>query len=255
MVHRGDPLFQTTVSQITAICDLAQGLVCFEASSWIHSAVRVVARSLTSTVLVSTLLGILCVVPSISALQAAPRNSFPGRRVGGGTRGECAARPIVHLVPASSVFAPASTAVIGLLEGPSSDPQPLEVTLRTATADGKADAALAPVMTRQLSAAVNRLVLLSIPSGPRPLLWESSYRCGAASGGDEFGFITASAPPALSLLVQQGSPEDQQLQQQLVSLKASCGATTSLASIKAALQLGDQVFDQSWPQTITVECL
>ena len=213
------------------------------------------ARSLSFTVLTSSLLGILCVGSWLAAaVHAAPRNSFPGRRIGGGTRGECAARQIVHLVPASSVFAPGSTGLIGVLEGPSSNPQPLEWALRAAAADGSADADAAPLMQKQVPAAANRLLLLSIPTGPRPLLWESSYRCGADDGGDEFGFITASAPPALSLLVQQGGQEDQQLQQQLASLKASCGATTPIAPLKTVLKLGDDVIDASWPQTLTVAC-
>ena len=213
------------------------------------------ASSFSFTVLASSLLGILCAGSWLSEpVQAAPRNSFPGRRVGGGTRGECAARPIVHLVPGSSVFAPGSTALIGWLEGPSANPPPLEVTLRATTADGSADAGAAPMVQKQVPAAANRLVLLSIPTGPRPLLWESSYRCGVDDGGDEFGFITAAAPPALSMLVQQGGQEDQQLQQQLASLKASCGATTPLAPLKTALQLGDDVVDASWPPRVTVTC-
>ena len=30
--------------------------------------------------------------------------AFPGRRVGGGTRGECSARKIMHLVPESNII-------------------------------------------------------------------------------------------------------------------------------------------------------
>ena len=213
------------------------------------------ASSVPIAALSSIFLGILCVGSWLpEALQAAPRNAFPGRRIGGGTRGECAARPIVHLVPPSSVYAMGTTALIGWLEGPSSNPQPLQVTLRVAAADGSADAGAAPVVQKQVPAAANRLVLLSIPREPRPLLWESSYRCGTEDGGDEFGFITATAPPALSLLVQQDGQKDQQLQQQLASLKASCGATMPLAPLKAVLQLGDDVIDASWPQTLTVAC-
>ena len=213
------------------------------------------ARSAPIAALTSIFLGILCVGSWLpEALQAAPRNAFPGRRVGGGTRGECAARPIVHLVPPSSVYSMGTSALIGWLEGPSSNPQPLQVTLRVASADGIADAGAAPVVQKQVPAATNRLVLLSIPKEPRPLLWESSYRCGPEDGGDEFGFITATAPPALSLLLQQDGQKDQQLQQQLAGLKASCGATTPLAPLKADFQLGDDVIDASWPQTLTVEC-
>ena len=213
------------------------------------------ARSVPIAALNSVLLGILCVGSLLSEpLQAAPRNSFPGRRIGGGTRGECAARPIVHLVPPSSVFATGSTALIGWLEGPSSSPEPLQVTLRVAADDGSADAGAAPVVQKQVPAAANRVVLISIPKEPRPLLWESSYRCGADDGADEFGFITASAPPALSLLVKQRGQEDQQLQQQLANLKASCGATTPTTPLKTVLQLGDDVIDASWPQSLTVAC-
>lgn len=216
---------------------------------------RSFSLSLSVSVLASTLLGILCVGSWMSEpVQAAPRHSFPGRRIGGGTRGECASRQIVHLVPASSVFAPGSTALIGLLEGPSSNPQPLELALRTAATDGSADTGSAPVVQKQVPAAANRLVLLSIPKVSRPLLWESSFRCDADGEGDEFGFITTSTPPAVSLLVQQGGQEDQQLQQQLASLQGSCGATTPLAPLKTAFQLGDDVIDASWPQNVTVAC-
>ena len=143
------------------------------------------ARSLSFNVLASALLGILCVgsLPS-EAVKSAPRRTFPGRRVGGGTRGECAARLIVHLVPPSSVFAPGETAVIGWLEGPSSAPQAIDVSLRAAAADGSTDAGTAALVQKQMPAAANRLALLSIPGPPRPLLWESSYPCDADDGAD-----------------------------------------------------------------------
>ena len=60
--------------------------------------VNAIATSLLSALVVN----VIC----CSALGAAPRNTFPGRRIGGGTRGECAARPVLHLVPSSNVFSP-----------------------------------------------------------------------------------------------------------------------------------------------------
>ena len=209
---------------------------------------------LPSTVLSAASLCLTTLLVSLPELQAAPRNAFPGRRVGGGTRGECAARSIVHLVPSSSVFAPGDASVIALLEGPSSNPQPLEVVLRVASADGRSDAGAAPMVQRVLPAATNRLVLLSLPSSQQALRWESSDRCGLG-GGDEFGFITASAPPALSLLLPgSGDREDQNLQQLLANLQDSCGGTAALQPLKTALQLGDEVINDSWPEHVTVQC-
>ena len=210
-----------------------------------------------ATAVISSLLSALLVsVLSSPVLEAAPRNSFPGRRVGGGTRGECSARPVVHLVPASNVFSPGATKLIAVLEGPSSGPQPLEITLRSASVNGIVEPDAAPLMHKQVPAAVNRLVVLNIPAATVPMLWESSYQCGGDNWGDEFGFITTSAPPARSLLLPDGSPEAQNRPQQseFAALKAACGNTTPLAPLKARFQFDDDVIDDSWPEKVTVQC-
>ncbi|WP_114993821.1 hypothetical protein [Synechococcus sp. UW179A] len=209
-----------------------------------------------SAVCSSLLSALLLSVLSSPVLEAAPRNSFPGRRVGGGTRGECAARPVVHLVPATNAFSPGAGKLIALLEGPSADPQPLEVTLQSASAEGIADPGASPLMQKQIPAAVNRVVLFSIPAASGPMLWESSYRCGADGGADEFGFITSSAPPARSLLLPDGSPEaqNQRVEMELASLKAACGTLTPLAHLKAIFQFDDDVINDSWPEQVTVQC-
>ena len=210
---------------------------------------------LFSTVLSAASLCLMTLLVSLPELQAAPRNAFPGRRVGGGTRGECAARSVVHLVPSSSVFAPGGSSSIAVLEGPSSNPQPLQILLRVASADGGFDSAAVPIFQREFPGAQNRLVLLSFPSSQKAMRWESSYQCGPEGGGDEFGFITASAPPALSLLVPgSGDRDDRHLQQVLANLQKSCGGTAALEPLKTALQLGDEVIDDAWPQAVSVVC-
>ena len=208
--------------------------------------VNAVATSLMSALVVN--------VTFSFALEAAPRNTFPGRRIGGGTRGECTARPIVHLVPPSNVFSLGSSNLIGLLEGPSANPMPLEVILRPASGDGITSPGVKPFFRRTLGAAINRLVLVSVPAVSEPLLWESSYQCGADDGADEFGFITGSAPPALTLLSPGGDSEAVRLQKQLTSFQSACGSTTSLAHLKQEFDFGDEVIDDSWPQTVTVKC-
>ena len=205
----------------------------------------------------SLLSAVLISVISTPVLEAAQRNSFPGRRVGGGTRGECAARPVVHLVPASNVFSPGESKLIGVLEGPSPAPQPLEIMLRSASVDGIADPDAAPLLQKLVPSAVNRLVLLSIPASALPMIWESSYQCDVDDGGaDEFGFITSSALPARSLLLPDGSSEiqNQPQQRELVALKAVCGTSTPLAPLKAMFQFDDEVINDSWPEQVTVQC-
>ena len=206
-------------------------------------------NALVTSVLTALVMNAIC----SSALQAAPRNTFPGRRIGGGTRGDCATRPVVHLVPSSNVFSLGSSNLIAVLEGPSVNPMPLEVILRPASDDGLPTPDTSPLLQRSLGAAVNRLVLLSVPAASGPLLWESSYQCGQDKGADEFGFITASAPPALTLLLPGADSEAESIQQQLVSFQTACGNSTAVAPLRQAFDFGDEVIDESWPQDITVQ--
>ena len=207
-------------------------------------------NALVTSVLTALVMNAIC----SSALQAAPRNTFPGRRIGGGTRGDCANRPVVHLVPSSNVFSLGSSNLIAVLEGPSVNPMPLEVILRPASDDELPTPGVSPLLQRSLGAAVNRLVILRVPAASGPLLWESSYQCGQDEGADEFGFITVSAPPALTLLLPGADSEAESFQQQLVSFQAACGNATAVAPLRQAFDFGDEVIDGSWPQDVTVQC-
>jgi len=93
-------------------------------------------------------LGFICLAISLAGLappsadaqiDISIRNSFPGRRIGGGTRGECLSRLFAHLVPANSVYAPGSPPLIAVLEGPAKTPRPLIIELRTVRANGLPD--------------------------------------------------------------------------------------------------------------------
>ena len=56
--------------------------------------------------------------------QQDSRNSFPGRRVGGGTRGGCTARLVAHLTPANNIqrVSPAGPVRVAVLQGPTQQP-------------------------------------------------------------------------------------------------------------------------------------
>ncbi len=173
------------------------------------------------------------------------RNSFPGRRVGGGTRGECVSRLIVHLVPESSVFAPGKEGVIGWLEGPSRDPKPIEISLLKRNK---------PVFMRSIVSSGPRLVLLRLLQTQLfPIVWESAYRCAESQAGDEFGFIGVESPPAKSLLVDESRLIDSAVQDQLKELLLTCDSKVPLSKIKLLFGLED-VINSQWPQEVPVMC-
>jgi hypothetical protein len=189
--------------------------------------------------------------------QSNLRSTFPGRRIGGGTRGECTSRVLAHLVPASSVFAPGVSRTLGVLEGPSASPVPLLVEFRPLSGAGTIDGARAAGQRRTLPASGAGVTLFSLPGVKTPTMWESSYRCGdeapSPSASDPLNFVATEAPPALSLLVVDSTKDDKTIQATLQKLRASCGASVPRADVATGFGLTD-VVTAEWPARIPVRC-
>ena len=170
--------------------------------------------------------------------QPDSRNSFPGRRVGGGTRGVCTSRLIAHLAPANNIqrVPPAGPVRLTVLQGPTSEPYPLQIAL-----DGRPSVQLPPSQAG--------VVVLSIPPVRSDTRWQSSYICpaGTPDADDPLNFVVAAAPPALSLLRPSSDVDDQ-----LSGLLSRCGGTIDLAQIKQ--WLGVETLPGEWPQQLPVRC-
>ena len=183
------------------------------------------------------------------------RSTFPGRRVGGGTRGECTARLLVHLVPDSSVFSPGAEPWLGVLQGPTEAPRPLLVDLRRLAASGTADDAQDRLRRLHFPASATGVTLFRAPLADG-VVWESSYQCipapsDAVAGVEETGF---DAPPAISLLLRDSTAVDRSIQARLESLRGRCGRSVRKQALIADFNLSN--LDLSgWPDSLPVRCL
>jgi len=206
--------------------------------------------------------GSLAVGLSLSALTLPPfalqdaraqsdlRSTFPGRRVGGGTRGECNSRLIVHLVPETSVYAGGSPPLLGVIQGPALEPRPLELRFRP-------QGVVAVSAEQKLPASGPAVVLVRGPALTAPTIWESSYRCeeeiGSGASGDPLQFVQSTSPPAMSLLVRDVSPADQAIQVRLLALQKRCGGSIPRSELAASFGLTD-LLDGDWPDQLPVRC-
>ena len=223
----------------------------FRRQSLSPSRIRRSPRALAA--LVSVVLPVVA-VPELSQAQANLRSSFPGRRIGGGTRGECSARFLANLVPASSVFSPGAARLIGLLEGPTASPRPLQLSFAPYRPDAAPVTTGPGVSQRLLPASPASLVLISAPPIKAPTSWESTYRCPEGAAAGELDFVQSASPPAVSLLLPQAEAADQPIQAALQTLQKACGKSLSLAEIVAAFNLGDAL-GSGWPEQLPVRCL
>ena len=188
------------------------------------------------------------IMPMKALSQANLRSSFPGRRVGGGTRGECSARILAHLVPDSSVFAPGASSELGLVQGPTANPVSLKISLKPESGGAS--------NTQTLPAAPAALILISGSSISAPTIWESEFDCASADGAasaDPLSFVETASPPAISLLVPEPDASDAPFQAALKKLRQSCGATVPSRATLDQFGLGD-IVTAEWPQVLPVRC-
>jgi hypothetical protein len=188
--------------------------------------------------------------------QESLRSTFPGRRVGGGTRGDCTARVVAHLVPENNMLGAAAATTLGILEGPASTPRPLQVAFRPRRQEGNNPAPAAGFENRTIPPAPAGVTLLRIPAVGEDTLWESSYQCEETpAGGDTalLSFVSSVAPPAQSLLVSARLPGDRKVELELQKLRAACGATVATAEVASAFGLND-VITREWPARLPVRC-
>lgn len=195
-------------------------------------------------------LPLLCVfaafalAPAVSFAQNDLRSTFPGNRVGGGTRAQCSARLLVHLVPKTSVYAPDSTLQIGLLEGHTATPKPLELNFRPKSGLGSNKTSGVKLMPIELPASTVGITLIKLEALTAPSVWQSFYQCG-----DETVY-----PPAVSVLVSDIRPADTRVQKALAELRRHCGGTVITTEFAKDFDLVD-VMRQGWPALLPVRCL
>ncbi len=206
------------------------------------------------------LLAVLVVITCcpVDCLAQSLRSTFPGRRVGGGTRGECSARLLAHLVPEGSVYSPGTTSHLGLLEGPTANTVPLEIAFRPmegSRSNEKANENVSIIELPASTAGITLIKVIKVGSLQFPTVWESSYRCGEADvvSSDPLAFVQTASPPAVSLLISDSEAADVITQQGIENLTPQCGGTVSTEDFAKAFGL-DDVIDSSWPAVLPVRC-
>jgi len=196
------------------------------------------SRSTVMTQIAAVVSLVLALLGQAALAQPDSRNRFPGRRIGGGTRGVCTARLVAHLTPPNNIqhVDPTGPVRVAVLQGPTQKPYPLKISL-----EGQ------PAM--ELSASSAGVVVLSVPALSSDTTWQSSYLCpgGTPDSDDPLGFVAVAAPPALSLLRPSSDQEDQ-----LPVFLTQCGGNVDLTQVKQWLDV--QSLPGEWPEQLPVRC-
>ena len=194
-------------------------------------------------------------LPSIGQAQSS-RSTFPGRRVGGGTRGECASRLIIHLVPKSSQYSVSSNGqdLIGLVQGPSAQPTGLKLTFRPLASNGNEEQSQKKNIAYSLEPNDASVVLFSPKlNKDQSFIWESSFNCRQPSISGEFDFVTAGSPPALSLLTTESDELNHDVSRTLKEWKNLCGGSIATLDVLKKFEILD-LLSNDWPVRLPIYC-
>jgi len=196
---------------------------------------------------------------AIAPAAADLRSTFPGRRIGGGTRGECSARLLAHLVPASSVYAPDASGRLAVLVG-EGNVQATLVSSLSAYEVGQGQTG--PEIVKRFLVVGPGIYLFSAAQLAQPVKWESHYECGPvlpnpepADAGFQLDFVGQHSPPAISLLLEPSTAADVSIQASLKQFAQSCGKEIGLEEVVAVMGLDMKDISAQVPKRVAVYCL
>ena len=184
------------------------------------------------------------------------RGTFPGRRVGGGTRGDCTSRLIIHLVPKSSQYSVSSDGqdLIGLVQGPSMSPTDLELMFRPLMSNGNQEQSKQKSISYSFEPNDASMLLFSPKlSSNQSFIWESSFNCRQPGDSGDFDFVTSGSPPALSMLTTHSDESTHGIPNTLKEWKTLCGGLISTEDVLSRFELTD-LLSYDWPSRLPVLC-
>ena len=185
-------------------------------------------------------------------------SAFPGRRLGGGTRGECSARKIMHLVPDNNILFHNSEGQIALIIGPSSSPKDVKIAFKPySSPDGNFNGPSPEIDELFISNSSEKIILLNIPKKKFPFTWESAFECSddneESFDGFGFDFIQDNSPPAISLIAPESLQKKNNSEDKILWLSKYCGKNISQNELNKKFQI-NELFDENWSEEIYVDC-
>ena len=185
-------------------------------------------------------------------------SAFPGRRLGGGTRGECSARKIMHLVPDNNILFHNSEGQIALIIGPSSSPKDVKIAFKPySSPDGNFNGPSPEIDELFIANSSEKIILLNIPKKKFPFTWESAFECSddneESFDGFGFNFIQDNSPPAISLIAPESLQKKNNSEDKILWLSKYCGKNISQNELNKKFIL-NELFDENWSDEIFVDC-
>ncbi len=189
-------------------------------------------------------LPLLIVLVSPKILLGSDRSTFPTSRMGGGTRGLCGSRLIMHIVPVENKYTPDKTRLLAMYLGKTKEAKPLTVEI---------------INNSQIEQKLNfepsgeALFIFKIQSIENTSLWKSYFNCSDIQSDNMINFMSNISNPVSTLISTESNLEQKKYQRFINKAHNKCGTTITNEEIKNLTSL-DEAISSKISENVSIIC-
>lgn len=187
---------------------------------------------------------LLIVLVSPKILLGSDRSTFPTSRMGGGTRGLCGSRLIMHIVPVENKYTPDKTRLLAMYLGKTKEAKPLTVEI---------------INNSQIEQKLNfepsgeALFIFKIQSIENTTLWKSYFNCSDIQSDNMINFMSNISNPVSTLISTESNLEQKKYQRFINKAHNKCGTTITNEEIKNLTSL-DEAISSKISENVSIIC-
>lgn len=189
-------------------------------------------------------LPLLIVLVSPKILLGSDRSTFPTSRMGGGTRGLCGSRLIMHIVPVENKYTPDKTRLLAMYLGKTKEAKPLTVEI---------------INNSQIEQKFNfepsgeAFFIFKIQSIENTTLWKSYFNCSDIQSDNMINFMSNISNPVSTLISTESNLEQKKYQRFINKAHNKCGTTITNEEIKNLTSL-DEAISSKISENVSIIC-
>ena len=179
-----------------------------------------------------SLLYLLIILVSPRIALANDRSTFPNSRMGGGTRGQCSSRLIIHIVPLANKYSPDNNRLLAIYLGKSKETKPLTVEIIN---DSHTEEKLI------FDPSGESFLIFKTQTIANNTFWKSYFNCSENQSDNMINFISNNSNPVSTLILSKNNLENKKYQTFINKAYKQCGTTITRKEIKNLTNLDERI--------------
>ena len=168
-------------------------------------------------------------------VSASDRNTFPTSRIGGGTRGECASRLLIHVVPSANKYMPDKNRLLAVYLGKTKQSNPLIVQILYNNSFEH------EMVFNSLG---ESLLIFKIPKIEKNILWKSYFKCSDNYSDNMYNFISNHSIPVSTSISSDNNIENKKYRKFINKSYNSCGNSISKKDLEILTNLNKKIINK-----------